>query len=127
MKTGSRDARSSWPEAHSAAWGVQWWGFHRHYLLVLDLAIPATKHSEQQFLDAIGDEWHGYLGYIVTPGSSGPTQQTKKISLLTHRLTPGLGGYALFIVVGLFVPVAAMIGYLVIAFFFVIPVRVRRR
>jgi hypothetical protein len=30
-------------------------------------------------------------------------------------------------VVGLFVPVAAMIGYLVIAFFFVIPVRVRRR
>lgn len=56
-----------------------------------------------------------------------PHAADEEISLLTHRLSPGLGGYALFIAVGLFVPVAAVIGYLLIALFFVIPVRIRRR
>lgn len=179
-------------------------------LLVLDLAVPATKQSEQHLLNAIGDEWHGYLGYIVSFSTVGalwlghnaitdyldradvsllrlnllllffvsfipfptrllseyvatdqaervavtfygltlliaaallfllwqyalharlvrPDAGDEEITLLTHRLTPGLGGYGLFIVVGLFVPVAAVIGYLLIALFFVMPVRIRRR
>jgi uncharacterized membrane protein len=174
------------------------------------LAIPATEHSARHLLLAIGDEWPGYLGYIMSFSTVGAlwlghnaitdyldradvtllrlnlllllfvsflpfptrmlsayvtTDQTERvavtfygltlliagvllsvlwryalharlvrpdagdeeITLLTHRLTPGLAGYALLIVVGLFSPVAAVIGYLVIALFFLIPVRKRRR
>jgi hypothetical protein len=40
--------------------------------------------------------------------------------------SPGLAAYGLFIVTGLFVPVAAVIGYLVIALFFLLPVPVPR-
>jgi uncharacterized membrane protein len=35
-------------------------------LLVLDLAVPATQHSEQHLLQALGDQWPGYLGYVVS-------------------------------------------------------------
>lgn len=49
------------------------------------------------------------------------------MTLLTQRLTPGLAGYVVLIVVGLFYPVVAVFGYLVIAAFFLIPVRIRRR
>ena len=35
-------------------------------LLVLDLAVPFTRQSEYNLIDAIGDEWHGYLGYVVS-------------------------------------------------------------
>jgi uncharacterized membrane protein len=56
-----------------------------------------------------------------------PDAGDEEITLLTGRLTPGLGAYALFIIVGLFLPVAAVIGYLVIAVFFLLPIRLRRR
>jgi uncharacterized membrane protein len=48
-------------------------------------------------------------------------------SILTRRLTPGLGGYVVLIVVGLFRPTIAVIGYLAIAAFFLIPMPTRRR
>ena len=179
-------------------------------LLVLDLAVPVTKTSEQHLLDAVADEWPGYLGYVVSFATVGalwlghnaitdyldradstllrvnllllffvsflpfptrllseyittdraervavtfygltlliagallalfwryalharlvrPDAGDEELTLLTHRLTPGLGAYALLIVVGLFRPVAAVIGYLVIALFFLIPIRIRRR
>jgi uncharacterized membrane protein len=35
-------------------------------LLVLDLAVPAAQHSARHLLQAIGDEWPGYLGYVVS-------------------------------------------------------------
>jgi uncharacterized membrane protein len=35
-------------------------------LLVLDLAIPSTPHSARHLLDAVADEWPGYLGYLVS-------------------------------------------------------------
>ena len=35
-------------------------------LLALDLAVPANGHSERHLLDAIGDQWPGYLGYVVS-------------------------------------------------------------
>jgi uncharacterized membrane protein len=56
-----------------------------------------------------------------------PDADDEEITLLTHRLTPGLAGYAVLIVVGLFVPVAAVVGYLVIALFFLLPVHLRPR
>jgi uncharacterized membrane protein len=56
-----------------------------------------------------------------------PDAGDEEITLLTHRLTPGLAGYVILIGVGLFSPIAAVIGYFVIALFFLIPVRIRRR
>jgi uncharacterized membrane protein len=179
-------------------------------LLVLDLAVPMSQHSTQHLLDAIDDQWPGYLGYIVSFSTVGylwlghnaitdyldradttllrlnlllllfvsflpyptrllsefvntdraervavtfygltlliagvllsavwryarharlvrPDAKDEEISLLTHRLTPGLAGYALLIVLGLFVPVAAVVGYLVVALYFLLPLHVRRR
>jgi hypothetical protein len=62
-----------------------------------------------------------------------PDANDEEIELVTQRLTPGLGGYVVLIIAGLFVPVVAVIGYLAIALYFIIPfrhrtiVRVRRR
>ena len=56
-----------------------------------------------------------------------PDANDEEVTLLTQRLSPGLAGYGLFIVTGLFVPVAAVIGYLVIALFFLLPVPIPRR
>jgi uncharacterized membrane protein len=56
-----------------------------------------------------------------------PDVQDEEITLLTQRLSPGLAGYGLFIVTGLFAPFVAVIGYLVIAVFFLLPVPIRRR
>jgi uncharacterized membrane protein len=175
-------------------------------LLVLDLAIPATTPATD-LLDAVREEWPGYLGYIVSFATVGalwlghnavtdyldradtallrlnlllllfvsflpfptrllseyvdkdqaervastfyglvllaaasllallwryarharlvrPDAKDEEITLLTQRLTPGLAGYGVVIVIGLFVPIAAVIGYLLIALFFLIPVRV---
>ena len=47
----------------------------------------------------------------------------EEVQLLTQRLTPGLGGYVVLIVLGLFVPVIAVVGYLAIALYYVIPFR----
>jgi uncharacterized membrane protein len=52
-----------------------------------------------------------------------PDAADEEVQLLTQRLTPGLGGYVILIVAGLFVPTIAVIGYLAIALFYVIPFR----
>jgi uncharacterized membrane protein len=179
-------------------------------LLVLDLAAPATSNSVTRMLSAVGDEWPGYLGYIVSFATIGalwlghsaitedldhantillrlnlllllfvsflpfPTRllfdyvskgeaekvastfygitllvaaallwllwryaqharlvrsdvKDEEITLLTQRLSPGLAGYGLFIVIGLFAPFVAVAGYLVIALFFLLPVPMPRR
>jgi hypothetical protein len=46
-----------------------------------------------------------------------PDAGDEEITLLTHRLTPGLVGYGLLIIVGLFSPVVAVIGYFLVALF----------
>jgi uncharacterized membrane protein len=56
-----------------------------------------------------------------------PDAGDEEISLLTHRLTPGLAGYAVLIVVGLFAPIGAVVGYLVIALFFLLPLHIHSR
>ena len=43
------------------------------------------------------------------------------LRFVTRRVTPGLGFYVALIVLGLFRPTAAVIGYLVIAFFLMFP------
>lgn len=47
------------------------------------------------------------------------------IQLLTQRLTPGLGGYLVLIVAGLFAPIVAAVGYPAIAVYFIVPIRLR--
>ncbi len=51
-----------------------------------------------------------------------------ELTALTRRLTPGLAGYVVLLGLGLFRPIIAVIGYLAIAIFFIVPLgRGRRR
>jgi uncharacterized membrane protein len=52
-----------------------------------------------------------------------PDADDEEVELLTQRLTPGLGGYLVLIAAGLFVPVVAVVGYLAIAVYYIIPFR----
>ena len=61
--------------------------------------------------------------YAVHAGLVRPDAADEEIQLLTQRLTPGLGGYLVLIVAGLFLPVIAVIGYLAIALYYIIPFR----
>jgi hypothetical protein len=54
-----------------------------------------------------------------------PDAGDEEIELLTQRLTPGLGGYLVLIIAGLFIPVIAVIGYLAIALFYILPIQRR--
>jgi hypothetical protein len=47
--------------------------------------------------------------------------------MLTKKLTPGLAGYVAVIVLGLFLPVLAVLGYLVIAVYIIVPFGALRR
>ena len=59
---------------------------------------------------------------LVHPGTG-----DEEITVLTKRLRPSLGLYLALIIVGLFTPLIAVIGYLVVAFFLIFPLRLRRR
>ena len=61
--------------------------------------------------------------YAVRAKLVRPDLADEEIELLTQRLTPGLGGYLVLIVSGLFLPVIAVIGYLGIALYYIIPFR----
>jgi len=50
-----------------------------------------------------------------------PDATDEELELLTARVTPGLGGYVLLLVLGLFLPVAAVVGYLLVALFLILP------
>jgi uncharacterized membrane protein len=65
--------------------------------------------------------------YAVHANLVRPDTSDEEVQLLTQRLTPGLSGYLVLIIAGLFVPVIAVIGYLVIALFYIIPFRNFRR
>jgi uncharacterized membrane protein len=57
-------------------------------------------------------------GHLVRPDTA-----DEEIQLLTQRLTPGLAGYLVLIIGGLFLPIIAVIGYLAIALYYIIPSR----
>jgi uncharacterized membrane protein len=61
--------------------------------------------------------------YAVRAKLVRPDLGDEEVELLTERLTPGLGAYLVLIVTGLFVPVIAVIGYLGIALYYIIPFR----
>jgi uncharacterized membrane protein len=44
------------------------------------------------------------------------------VKMLTKRLTPGLAGYVAMIALGLFLPVLAVLGYLAIAVYIIVPI-----
>ena len=61
--------------------------------------------------------------YAVRAHLVRPDTADEEIELLTERLTPGLGAYLVLIVSGLFVPIIAVIGFLGIALYYIIPFR----
>jgi uncharacterized membrane protein len=61
--------------------------------------------------------------YAVRAKLVRPDLADEEIELLTERLTPGLGAYLVLIVSGLFLPVIAVIGFLGIALYYIIPFR----
>jgi len=56
-----------------------------------------------------------------------PDADDEEIKLLTKRLRPSLALYILMIIVGLFTPLVATFGYLVVAFLLIFPINLRRR
>lgn len=65
--------------------------------------------------------------YSVAEHLVRPDADDEEVDVLTRRLTPGLGGYVVFLAVGLFLPIVAVFGYLAIAVFFLVPIRHLRR
>lgn len=105
-------------------------------LLVLDIAVPA--HASKDLLGAVTHQWPSYLrgqppggldaavGALALCGARppGPAGRRGRGGRAADPAPhPGLGGYVLLIVAGLFVPVIAVAGYLAIALFYVIPFR----
>ena len=56
-----------------------------------------------------------------------PATGDEEITLLSKRLRPSLALYLVLIVVGWFTPLIAVIGYLVIAFFLIFPIKLGGR
>ena len=50
-----------------------------------------------------------------------------ELKRVTEALTPGIAGYVLMIFVGLFFPIAAILGYLAIAIYIIVPFRALQR
>jgi uncharacterized membrane protein len=61
--------------------------------------------------------------YAVRAHLVRPDAADEEIQLLTERLTPGVAGYLVLIAAGLFLPIIAVIGYLAIALYYIIPSR----
>jgi uncharacterized membrane protein len=61
--------------------------------------------------------------YAVRAHLVRPDTADEEVELLTERLTPGLGAYVVLIVSGLFLPIIAVIGFLGIALYYIIPFR----
>jgi len=56
-----------------------------------------------------------------------PDADDTELSILTQRLTPGLGGYVVLLVLGFVVPVFAVFGYFLLALFYILPFPLQRR
>ena len=65
--------------------------------------------------------------YAVREGLVRPDAADEEVQRLTTRLTPGLAGYVVMIVVGLFLPIVAIVGYLAIPVLLIVPFGLRRR
>ena len=56
-----------------------------------------------------------------------PSAGDEEITLLSKKLRPSLALYVILIIVGLFVPLVAVFGYLVLAFLLIVPIKLLRR
>lgn len=56
-----------------------------------------------------------------------PDASDDEVRLLTQRLRPSLVGYVVLLVLGLFVPLAAVVGYLALAAYLIVPIHHRTR
>jgi uncharacterized membrane protein len=56
-----------------------------------------------------------------------PSAGDEEITLLSKKLRPSLALYIILIIVGLFVPLIAVFGYLVLAFLLIVPIKLLRR
>jgi uncharacterized membrane protein len=65
--------------------------------------------------------------YAVRERLIRPDVADSDVKLLTRRLMPGLAGYVAVIVLGLFLPVLAVLGYLAIAVYILVPFGALRR
>jgi TMEM175 potassium channel family protein len=65
--------------------------------------------------------------YAVREQLVRPDVADEEIQTLTTRLTPGLGGYVAMIVVGLFLPIVSVVGYLALAALLIVPFGLRKR
>jgi uncharacterized membrane protein len=61
--------------------------------------------------------------YAVRKRLVRPDAADEEIDFLTQRLTPGLAGYLVLIALGLFFPIAAVVGYLAVALYYIVPTR----
>ena len=61
--------------------------------------------------------------YAVRKRLVRPDADDAEVHVLTKRLTPGLTAYVILIGLGLFFPVVAVLGYLAIAVYFIVPYR----
>lgn len=64
--------------------------------------------------------------YAVRERLVRPDADDVEVQVLTKRLTPGFAGYLVMIGLGLFLPVAAVFGYLIIALFLILPIGLTR-
>jgi uncharacterized membrane protein len=65
--------------------------------------------------------------YVVSEGHLRADIDDEAITVTTQHLTPGFAGYVALLVLGLFLPTVAVIGYLAVAFYLLIPFAVFRR
>ena len=87
---------------------------------------PARAGRVHDLRDLPATVVHPALGAVAVRGArpaGRPDAADEDIQFLTQRLTPGLAGYLVLIVAGLFVPVIAVAGYLAIALYYVFPFR----
>lgn len=59
--------------------------------------------------------------YSVRQGLVRPDADDEEVQTLSRRLTPSLGGYVVLIAIGLVFPTVAIVGYLVIAIYLIVP------
>ena len=83
--------------------------------------VAATIYGLNLFLAAIVVSllWR----YAVREGLIRSDISDKSVRRITKGLTPGLAGYVIMILLGLFLPLLAVVGYLIIAVYNMIPIR----
>ena len=59
--------------------------------------------------------------YALHAGLVDPDASGAEVESLTKQVTPGLAGYLVMIALGLFLPTAAVIGYLLLALYLIVP------